>query len=290
MNFMRRCLLDIFFFYYYIDMKTLNEYIRESLLDDEEELIGRSIEDSEINIIEEWCKEHKIYNGNFKINSKKEIEPVNLTSRLVLDYEDYDELPKYIKFASHENLDLTIGVSRLQGMYSNKKISIKSFRGLPEQVRYLNIKVNLDYFPELKITCNGCWVNIYSAIKGIEKMKLDFKGRIIKELHIRSLGVRADRDYNDFSKMFELKDVERIDFVNDMNFGDSFSKAIARKAPMNKYKNKFENPITEEGLEVINTYFGKNNDIKNLKNIQYTQNSQLIKHSDGKWYRFKNWT
>jgi hypothetical protein len=157
-------------------------------------------------------------------------------------------------------------------------------------VRYLNIKVNLDYFPELKMTCNGCWVNIYSATKGIEKMKLDFKGRIIKELHIRSLGIHADRDYNDFSKMFELKGVERIDFVNDFNFGDSFSKAIARKAPMNKYKNKFETPITEEGLEVINTYFGKNNDIKDLKNIQYTQNSQLIKHSDGKWYRFKNWT
>ena len=271
-------------------MKTLNEYIRESLLDDEEELIGRSIEDSELNIIEKWCREHKIYNGKFKINSKKEIEPVNPTSRLELTYEDYDELPEYIKFASHDRLDVTIGVPKLQGMYSNEKINIKSFRGLPEQVRYLNIKVNLDYFPELKITCNGCWVNIYSAFDGIEKMKLDFKGRIIKELHIRSLGMSAHRDYNDFSKMFELKGVERIDFVNDFNFGDSFSKAIARKAPMNKYKNKFETPITEEGLEVINTYFGKNNDIKDLKNIQYTQNSQLIKHSDGKWYRFKNWT
>ena len=46
-------------------MKALNDYIRESLLDDEEELIGRSIEASELNIIEEWCREHKIYNGKF---------------------------------------------------------------------------------------------------------------------------------------------------------------------------------------------------------------------------------
>ena len=109
-------------------MKTLNDYIRESLLDDEEELIDRSIEDSEINIIEEWCKEHKIYNGNFKINSKKEIEPVNLVSHLYLTYEDYDELPNAIKSnydnydvparIIRENMALSSSGSQLAGMFS----------------------------------------------------------------------------------------------------------------------------------------------------------------------------
>ena len=267
-------------------MKTLYE----SILDDEDILINKSNKYAEIAIIEKWCKEHDIYRGHFKINSKKEIESTQPYMRLYLTYEDYDELPKYIKFAGNENIDLTIGMPLEGPTHHVKKINIKSFRGLPNQVRYLNIKVYADYFPELKIICNDCWIYIDSATKGIEKIKLDFKGRIRKELHIRSLGVHADRDYNDFSKMFELKGVECINFVNDFNFGDSFSKAIARKAPMNKYKKQFENPITEEGLEVINTYFGKNNDIKDLKYIQYTQNSQLIKHSDGKWYRFKNWT
>jgi hypothetical protein len=56
---------------------------------------------------------------------------------------------------------------------------------------------------------------------------------------------------------------------------------------MNKYKNKYEFPVTEEGLEVVNTFFGKKTDVKGLEEISYTQNSKLVKHN-GEWYRCKN--
>ena len=50
----------------------------------------------------------------------------------------------------------------------------------------------------------------------------------------------------------------------------------------------YEFPVTEEDLDVINTFFGKTIDISNLEEIQYTQNSKLVKHN-GMWYRCKNW-
>ena len=57
---------------------------------------------------------------------------------------------------------------------------------------------------------------------------------------------------------------------------------------MNKYKNKFEFPVTDEGIENVKKFLGKSIDIKDLLEIQYTQNSKLVKYRNN-WYRVKNW-
>lgn len=259
-------------------MKTLNNYIKESILDDEDVLMNNANKYSEIYIIEKWCKEHDIYSGHFKVNSAKYIEPTDNYFTLILNYEDYDELPKYINFAGNVDIRLVIG----KGTYMTKKVNVKSFRGLPNICSELLLRLNTQYIPDLNIKLNRIIFNTTAYNFG--KFNITFFGDR-STLRIRELGYRWEEGDLSFLK---AKGVRVIDVVNDFNFGDRFSKQMARKAPMNKYKNKFTDPVTDAGLEVIYNFFGKTIDTTKLEEIGYTQQSKVVKRN-GKWYRCKNW-
>lgn len=254
-------------------MKTLYE----SILDDEDILVNNANKYTEIAIIEKWCKEHNIYNGHFKVNSKKDVEPTDNYFTLNLNYDDYDELPKYINFAGDDNIHLIIG----NGTYMTKKVSVKSFRGLPNICSKLSLKLNAQYIPDLNIKLNQ--IAFFTTANNFGKFNITFFGDR-STLTIRKLGYRWEDDLS----FLKAKGVRVIDVVNDFNFGDRFSKQMARKAPMNKYKNKFTDPVTDAGLEVIYNFFGKTIDTTKLEEIGYTQQSKVVKRN-GKWYRCKNW-
>lgn len=235
-------------------------------------------------LIEKWCKKYKPFNGFYKINSNNEIETTKgneiMGNDLILEYIDYDELPEYIQFAENEFLKIYIG-----GEYNKRTITrnIKSFRGLPKICKDLYFwNCYIKKLPKLEIKLNHCLIK--AEIGEIEEMHLDFYSS--KSDYDCELAIKEDIGKS-FKNIY-VKNVKVINIVNDFYFGDEFSKAMARKAPMNKYRNKYEFPVTEEGLKVINTFFGKTVDISNLEEIQYTQNSKLVKHN-GKWYRCKNW-
>jgi hypothetical protein len=235
--------------------------------------------------IEEWCKKYKPFNGFYKINSNNEIEATNgneiMGNQLLLEYIDYDELPSYIQFADNEFLTIYIG-----GEYNKRTITrnIKSFRGLPKICKNLYFwNCYIKKLPKLEIKLNYCLFK--AEIREIEEMHLDFYSYKYAQYDCE---LAIKEDIGKSFKNIYVKNVKTINIVNDFYFGDEFSKAMARKAPMNKYRYKYEFPVTDAGLDVINTFFGKTVDISNLEEIQYTQNSKLVKHK-GLWYRCKNW-
>lgn len=239
-----------------------------------QESIIKSVKAGKYALTEEWCKKFKPFNGFYKINEKNEIVRTK-GDTLTLDFIEYDELPEYIQFASDPYLKVVIG-----GIYNLRyaKRNIKSLRGLPKKCHNISIlNCYLRNLPKLEIETEYCFIR--AEIDNIEGLYVNFYGAC--ELWIKDdIGKTLDP--------LHIKGVKVIDFVNDFYFGDEFSKAIARKAPMNKYRNKYEFPVTEEGLNVINTFFGNNIDISDLEEIRYTQNSKLVKRN-GMWYRCKNW-
>ena len=57
-------------------------------------------------LVQEWCEKYQPFGGNYKINSKGEIErSVSKSStKLYLSFDDYTELPHYIQFLVTRNL------------------------------------------------------------------------------------------------------------------------------------------------------------------------------------------
>lgn len=71
-------------------------------------------------LVQEWCEKYQPFGGNYKINSKGEIErSVSKSStKLYLSFNDYTELPHYIQFADDEDLILFLGANpkKIQGL------------------------------------------------------------------------------------------------------------------------------------------------------------------------------
>jgi hypothetical protein len=257
-------------------MKTLKESILSSTKTGKQKVLKDKIE--------EWCEKYKPFNGFYKINSNNEIETIT-GNELILDYIDYDELPEYIQFADNKNLTIYIGGDA--SSYSKRTIirNIKSFRGLPKICYdlYFN-NCHIKKLPKLEIKLNNCLFR--AEIDEIDEIHLDF-------LDFQNTGVLDMRTLTfkeNFTKSFKniyVKNVEAIDIINDSYFSEEFSKAIGKKSRLNRSRNKYEFPVTEEDLDVINTFFGKTIDISNLVRINYTYNLKLVKYK-GLWYRCKN--
>ena len=254
----------------------------ESILDDEDILIKDTIVSSKKHLIAMWCEKYNIFDGKFIVNDNYEIERTDKNNPfciLYLDFYDYTELPEYIKFADDEDLIVKLGIQK-KDKHGYKVGKIESFRGVPDKMHALVINTNLTYLPDLEVSCprvtfNIPWVKKY--------------GKII---------IHDNREYIRFNytvyglteipKSIRVEGTKTLILTNCADFGDNFSKLLNRKAPMNKYKNKFEFPVTDEGIENVKKFLGKSIDINDLWEIQYTQNSKLVKYRNN-WYRTKNW-
>jgi len=264
-------------------MKTLYE----SILDDN---AIDNIQDERL-AIRDWLESHDVMSSKSKyiVNKNGEIELTgNSASKVIyLGYNDYDELPPFIKFADDADLDIYIGCTANKssaGVYYKFMKGLKSFAGLPKVARLLQFK-NMSIngrnavLPPLSITLADSLL-LYGSIVDYGGMNVTFTSGGIGKV---KFGCSAPL------KNIHIKNAKVVDMVNDFNLGDEFSKQMIRKAEMNKYKHKYETPITDAGEQVIKTFFDGTVDISTLKEISYTQNSQLLKFN-GKWYRFKNWT
>lgn len=256
-------------------MKTLKESILGSTNTGKNAIIRQKIE--------EWCKENKIFNGEYKINKDNTISCKHNDGYLCLDYKNYTKLPDYINFADDKNLTIVIGIC---GFYHGHPYRVQhaelqqidSFNGLPSVCHRLYILTSTNYLPEIKIKASVVRIDFGIYITKCKGIYINFY----------EIGALYLRDYEESFDKLHINNVKIIDMVNDFHYGDLFSKAMARKAPMNKYRNKYEFPVTGQGIEVIKTFFGKTIDISQLKSIEYTQNSKLVKIKDT-WYRCKNW-
>lgn len=100
-------------------------------------------------LIKKWCEENGIsFNGEQDYEIKNHIiYPKENTYVMLYLGQLYDELPEYIQFA-----DGPYNLNLICERHSQKYQSIKSFRGLPENVNCLNIHYMDDIkIPELKI-------------------------------------------------------------------------------------------------------------------------------------------
>lgn len=254
-------------------MKTLNESI-----------LG-STNTGARTLIQKWCEDNKIYEGNFKINSDNTISPAGEVKYLRLRFDTYDRLPSYIKFKGDKNIKLFIGVTRLDKnatSWSNK-IHIESFEGLPDYCEKLSINIktyNPGIMPALSIKIEDSAV-INTGYKECEKLELNF----VNSSKEGKLNIHSNFKLGD--PKIIVNNCKIITFVNDFNWGDGFSKRMIRKAVLNKYKNKYDFPASDEVENIIKESF-PGFQYETLEAIEYTQNSKIVKH-DGKWYRFKNW-
>jgi hypothetical protein len=254
----------------------------ESILDDEDVLIQDTIVSSNKHFIGMWCEKHNVFDGKFMVNDNYEIERTDKNNPLCilyLDFNDYTELPEYIKFADDEDLIVKLGIQK-NDRHGYKVGKIESFRGIPNKMHALIINTNLTHLPDLEVSCpkvtfNTPWVKKY--------------GKII--IHDNKEYIRFNNTVyglTEIPKSIRAEGTKALILTNCADFGDNFSKLLNRKAPMNKYKNKFEFPVTDEGIENIKKFLSKSIDIKDLWEIQYTQNSKIVKYRNN-WYRTKNW-
>ena len=223
--------------------------------------------------IDEWCQEHMIYDGHYIVNNDNTISPTD-HKVLHLFFDNYTKLPPYIKFKGGDDIDMVVGGIKAKCFDPPK---IDSFSGLPDHVRNCSIVCGNESIIDLKIRCGEA---MRIAARNLKRfVKSDITADTI---HF------TDDDLKGGFTGLKTHNVKSVIMTNDFNLGDTFSSMMSRKAEMNKYKGKFDIPVKDEALVVIKTFFEPWFDIDALENIEYTQNSKLVKHK-GKWYRCKNW-
>ena len=241
-------------------------------------------------LVQDWCEKYQPFNGNYKINSKGEIERsiINPGIKLYLSFKDYTELPEYIQFADDEELVVFVGREELKPHrhFSDIAKNITSFRGIPKNAKKLSIFTNGMHLPDLEISVQFC--AIYAAfVKTFGKIEVNMqRGSAASgdaEFRIRDFGY----DIEKWPKTIIVNNARTIYMVNAADMGDNFSKILNRKAPMNKYVHRYEFPVTDEGVKNIEDYFGNSVDLKTVQKIKYTQNSELVKDGN-QWFRCKN--
>ena len=228
--------------------------------------------------IEKWCDAHNLYDKRYIINSDNTVSPYKTADLLYLHYDDYSKIPDYIKFKTTNDCILHIGPMRGR---VEETVKLTSFEGLPKEVNKAKILLgtNVRSLPPLSIKVCDSFVLDASWVKEYQGLTIEFtdKGG---DNH---LTLRTDAPL----KNVKVIGANILNFVNDFNIGDAFSKAMNRKAQMNKYRNKYEIPVSPEAIQVINTFF-TGIDMSTVTEILYTQNSKLVKFN-GQWYRCKNW-
>jgi len=224
------------------------------------------------NKIEEWCRKHNVFYGRFKLNDKLEVECVSKNCKLILNFKDYTELPKYIKFAENPKIDIVIN-------NFDTKTQITSFRGFPKSICSFGIIGKYDNLPSIEIK-NVEELNILCDIKNKMDINVEFKKQ--KNYHSQ-LGI--------FDRMFDLDKLKYIKTKNleclNLKLSGLTHKLLdnlKNEAPKNPVKT-FEKPITEKGLKIIDDYFCNAIDLNELKLIMCELRVEIVKNpKDGKFY------
>ena len=234
-------------------------------------------------MIEKWCQENNPFAGNWEITKNDEIACKKAGIDLILPFDTYHELPDYIQFAENTSLRVQIGNGR------NPKIKVDSLRGIPKACRKFIVSAEIKELPSFDLKC--CYFALHTPdLKKTGKITIELFGEGGSEdrvVRIKDMPYEEGKGFADLLPNVHIKGAAKFDAVNCAYLGDTFSKLMNRKAEMNKYVGKFEFPIKEEALPLIEAYFGKNFDMSHLEEILYTQASCLIK-KNGKWYRCKN--
>lgn len=260
-------------------MKAFKTYLQEGLLDMDDEQLDKGTENVAImEWIEKYLKPHNPY-SQFVITPNNTISMDVKRRSIKIVFDGFDELPEYINFES--DIMSTVIIECRRGSH------IKSFRGLPTKAKEMTVHAGYNSgeagikgkMPDWSIEIDKKFRFFASAVQSFGKfnikcgdmttIKIDTKVESLKGLKITGKNII-------------------LDFVNDFNMGDKISKLLNRKAPMNKYRGQFVEPITEAGLDAITTFFKGIVDLKNVYKIGYTQASCLERHN-GKFYRCKNW-
>lgn len=249
------------------------------------ESILKSVNAGKRAMIEKWCQEHNPFAGNWEITKDDEIACTKWGNDLILPFDTYTELPDYIQFADNTSLRVTVGNK------NNPMVKkIDSLRGLPKMCRKLIIEsYNLKELPAFEIKTT--YFALHTAnLNKTGKITIEMFGeggsddRVIR---IKDMPYEEGKGFADLLPNLHIKGARQFDAMNCAYLGDTFSKLMNRKAEMNKYVGRYEFPISDDALPLIEKYFGKNFDMSHLEEIVYTQNSELIK-KNGKWYRCKN--
>jgi len=238
-------------------------------------------------LIENWLTEHNIFSGHWVINSDNTISRKPCVNELILRFEDYTELPSYIKFK--DDKDLFINISPEKQSY--RRLYIDSFRGFPSVCYSFTLTCDNRELPALDITVANNFTVRGSFLKEYKDLKVHYTGgneTIInadgerkKVTHLRlHTGAPLDNVKIDGPLMY-------INLVNDFNLGDKFSKAMRGLGEMNKRVNQREFPCNKKVFGVIKDFF-KGIDTSDVVQIEYTQNSKIVRYK-GDWYRCKNW-
>lgn len=257
-------------------MKDLYSYIHESILDipdNDDMLDNMSDQAAIIDWINKYMRKDNPH-AEFVINKDGTISNKKPNTGLKIVFKGFDELPEFIKFKGDPKMSVTIIV----------KNQLKSFRGVPTVGQNVSVHgIFMNNIPAWDITAHkyfGMHCDTYSKnSKPIQGLNINMPqgGRLKLQLPGETLdGVTITG-----------KNIE-LDFVNDFNFGDKLSRLLSRKAPMNKYRNVYEDPVTDEGYDVLENFFKGVVDLRNVFKIGYTQASCLMKYN-GVWYRCKNW-
>lgn len=137
-------------------MKTLNEYLNESLLDDEEELVN-----DETTVIEQFLKDNYKIDGTYTIKDGV----VDIKGRIALINEKIEYLTNNL-----------FSFGKISGSFvagDDRKINIKSLKGAPKEVGIFTINrskiTSLEGCPEIVEYCNFEYNDELLNLKGAPK-------------------------------------------------------------------------------------------------------------------------
>lgn len=242
------------------------------------ESILKSVKAGKYALIEDWCKKYNIYEGKFKINTQGEIEPTIGFPFLELKFEDYTELPKYIKFADHPYLGIVINTKQ-------PNLDITSWEGLPTNADRFIIRGEIGSLP--KITLNGLSLCTFAGCINNQKEIVDINFRKLQNHPNHHNELSLNKGFETFIKKFKFKNLSAIDVrshFSETSIGNELLKQLGKDAPVNK-SSYDKNAVTEKGVKKIYDLF-KDINMSDVDTI-FLGWLTTLKKENGIWYKRK---
>lgn len=228
--------------------------------------------------IEDWCMKHNIFDGDFKVNGKNEIEPNS--PRYYTQYiklEDDEVVPSYIKFADDEKLAFDIhSLDSKSYKYNGKNLDLHF---LPNNCDYIRIYTESDTVSNLNVHANCIYLETTEKTKKFDNINIYIKGR---NGSVNFCGLDSFKNFKQTN--INIKHCNTIKFIFCEQIEKSFYEVLDIK---NKKYDGTSDVTNKKQDEFINEFFGNNNMVEDLSTIIISTDYRLDRNKNkkrNKWF------
>lgn len=239
------------------------EALKESIL--------KSVKAGKYALIEEWCKSHDIFKGDFKINSENKIECTNPSCKyLEIVLADDEIVPDYIKFANNDSL--TCKVYGTKYYYNGKTLDLHF---LPEICYWTVIKMQVNLLTNL-------YTRTHELL--IEGTADKMSNIVFDNSYFRPSFVYGKLCLKEFYKHKSIASTKMvISQVDSMDI--THAKIMAKELEKQLKPLPHKKIFTPKYAKILSEFLGKDVDTDRLRYIKVNASLLLAKNDNGEWYK-----